>query len=318
MPKTTFAQENKITNSNEFPRLKLEHGERALIVCIEPEPEMEFVHTLRAPEIGPDGKALMETKQGKKGDYEAQKLEFVGQHLCFGNFDVMSDRGADPDNCPTCRAARDEQGIDTAQPRYAMHILRYTLKPGGWQVATPFAVTCEAWVFAPGRFNTLVDLATEWDDLRQHDLKLGPCENKMYQKYDINVSAKAEWLKDDERKAHAAEVYQQNRTEDLAALIGRKISKGQAEEDIARVLERVAQANGRSLSPDLPSAAASASSNIDSEVADLLGGKPEAGIDPWATSTPAPESASAENFAADKPATKSGEDLDLADVLAGL
>jgi hypothetical protein len=320
MPKVTFSSDNKVQQGNDYPRLKLEHGERALIVCIEPEPEMEYVHTLRAPEIGPDGRVIKEMKQGKKGEYEAAKLEFIGQHLCFGNFDKMVDKGADPDNCPTCKAALEGDGIDQALPRYAMHVLRYNLQPGGFAIREPFGVTTEAWVYAASRFNALVDLAQEWGDLRKHDLKLGPCENKNFQKYDINVSAKAEWLQDDARKKQAAAEYQNNRTNDLASLIGRKISKEQAQQDIARVQERVAQAYGRT--EDLPAAAATASASIDSDVASLLGEStdtnPAPAGDVFGTPTPG-EAAAAESIApaADVPAA-AGADLSFDDVLATL
>lgn len=318
MPKVTFSNENKVQLGNDYPRLKLEHGERALIVCIEPEPEMEFVHTLRAPEIGPDGRVIKEMKQGKKGEYEAAKMEFIGQHLCFGNFDKMSDKGADPDNCPTCRAAAEGDGIDAALPRYAMHVLRYGLQPGGFAIRDPFVIATEAWVFAASRFNSLVELAQEWGDLRKHDLKLGPCENKNFQKYDINVSAKAEWLQDTTRKEQAAKEYNNNRTNDLASLIGRKISKEQAAQDIARVQERVAQAYGRTV--DLPANVASASSSIDSDVASLLGESTDTNPAPAETSAPV---ATAETTAPAVDTTKpetpaAGADLSFDDVLANL
>lgn len=307
MAKVSFSSENKVANNNEYPRLKLEHGERALIVCIEQEPEMEYVHTLRAPEIGPDGRVLKEMKQGKKGEYEAPKMEFVGQHLCFGNFDKLADKGVDPENCPTCRAAVEEEGVDTPLPRYAMHVLRYGLQPGGWTVREPFSVTLEAWVFAAGRFNTLVDFATEWEDLRYHDIKLGPCENKNFQKYDMQVAKEAAWLKTPDRKDYAIEVYKNNKATDLAALIGRKISREQALTDIERVLERVRQANGKPADTSSPAAAANAS--IDADVADLLGDKSEEGVDPWAEAKPAAD--------APEPA-KSAADISFEDVLAGL
>jgi hypothetical protein len=318
MAKVSFSAENKVANNNDYPRLKLEHGERALIVCIEPDPEMEFVHTLRAPEIGPDGRVIKEMKQGKKGEYEAPKMEFIGQHLCFGNFDKVSDKGVDPENCPTCRAAVEEDGVDAPLPRYAMHVLRYGLQPGGWTVREPFSITCEAWVFAAGRFNTLVDLALEWEDLRKHDLKLGPCENKNFQKYDIQAAKGAAWLESAERKKYAAEVYTNNKSADLSALIGRKISREQANEDIARVLERASQANGRTtsnVSPEIETA----SKSIDNDVADLLGDTKK--IDPWAGTETTTEKAASENFtetsSVEAPA-KSPADLSFEDVLAGL
>lgn len=252
MPKVSLSSENKVAQFSEYPKLSLEHGERALIVCIEPEPTVEFKHTLRAPEIGPNGKVIKEVKQNNKGEeYEATQMEFVGQHLCFGDFGTVQDKGVDPDNCPTCRAAEDEEGITPPTPHYAMHVIKYSLQPGGWTLREPFNVDLVAWVFSPSRLNTIIDFATEWGDLRQHDLKLGPCENKKFQKYDINVSANAQWLMGESedaikiRKNIVAQTYTNNQCADLSTLIARRISKADALGDVQKIIERMNQVYNR-------------------------------------------------------------------------
>jgi hypothetical protein len=242
IPKVPLTPESKVQQSSDYPRLTLDYGDRALIVCIEPEPVCEFRHVLEAPEIGPDGKVLKEERKTQKGEpYEATVKEFIGQHLCFGDFNVMSEKGADPDNCPTCAAAKENDAVYAAKSHYAMHVIKYSLQPGGWILRDPFNAECIAWVFSPTRLNALIDLAVEWGDLRQHDLKLGPCENKKYQKYDINVAKDAQWLVSEERKQFVAQTYANNQAEDLSALIARRITKAQALEDIQKVLERDAQ-----------------------------------------------------------------------------
>lgn len=246
MPLVTFSSENKVQQDNSFPTLKLAHGERALVAALEKQPTIEYVHTLRAPAIGPDGRVIKEEKENSKGEtYTTTKMEFFGQHLCFGDFGVVSEKGTDPENCPTCRAAVNGEGAEAPKPRYAMHVIRYGLKPGGWDVREPFSVTCEAWVFPAQKFNTLVDLASDWN-LQEHDLKLGPCENKDFQKYDINVSSKAEWATTKERQKLTAETLKNNQAPDLSALIGRKVDKSKVQEDLARVAERLDEAYGRS------------------------------------------------------------------------
>jgi len=243
MPKITFSTENKVQQDNRFPKLSLEYGDRALIVAIEPEPEVEYVHTLQAPAIGPDGKVIKEERKNSKGEtYVAPKMEFFGQHLCFGAFDVLTAKGSDPANCPTCAAAAEGEGIVAPKPKYAMNVLQYTLQPNSWTVRDPFNVDVVAWTFAADRFNTLIDLAAEWKDLRKHDLKLGPCQSAVFQKYDIQVANSAQWMADDARKKQAIESYDNNKCTDLSSVIGRKVDKSKALEDIQRVRERLQQA----------------------------------------------------------------------------
>ncbi len=249
MPKVTLSQENKVSQYTEYPKLSLEHGERALIMLIEPEPTVEYKHVLRAPEIGPDGRVLMEERKTQKGDsYEAPVTEFIGQHLCFGDFETVERDGVDPEGCPTCRAAVEEEGIDKPTAHYAMHVIQYSLKPNGWVPRDPFAVELKAWTFSGTRLNQIIDLATDWD-LSEHDLKLGPCENKKFQKYDINVSSNAQWKADESRIEVVKATYKNNRAEDLSTLIARRITKTDALSDIQKVVERIAQVNGRGTAP---------------------------------------------------------------------
>jgi hypothetical protein len=251
MPKVGFLSENKVAQNDSIPTLKLKHGERALIVCIEPEPTSEYVHTLRAPAIGPDGRVIKEEKEKKNGDtYLTPKMDFFGQHLCFGDFDVLADKGVDPANCPSCRAADEGTGVELAKPYYAMHVIRYALQPNSWQVREPYSVELIPWKFAANRFNTLVDLALDAGDLRKHDLKLGPCTNDGFQKYDIQISVKdGEWMANPARKSLTLETYKSNQLPDLSAVIGRRIDKPRVIDDIKRVLERFAEANNASTAP---------------------------------------------------------------------
>lgn len=296
MPRVEFATENKTKDGNDdYPRLKLKFQERALIIAIEKTPMTEFVHTLRAPEIGPDGNVLKEIKDGKRGQYEQVKQEFIGQHICFGNFDVLSAQGVDPDGCPTCAAAVEGNGIEAPKQRYAMHIIRYALKPNNWELKDPFGVTCEAWVFPASRFNQLVDFAADWKGLQKNDIKLGPCENEGFQKYDINIVNDAKWLDSDhpDRMEKVKAEYNNNKSEDLSVLIARHIEKSRAQEDIARVKERFAQAYGGTPTQSKSSVAtADLTSMLSSDDS-----KPSDNVqDPWATPT-ATEAESAAPFA---------------------
>lgn len=312
MPKVSLTQENKQQQNTQYPKLTLEHGERALIVLIETEPEQEYRHILEAPEIGPDGKVLKEERKKKDGSpYETTKKEFVGQHLCFGDFNVMSEKGADPDNCPTCAAAKENDGIGLAKPHYALHVIKYSLQPGGWTLRDPFNVECLAWVFSPSRLNTLIDFATEWGNLMEHDLKLGPCENKGYQKYDINVANSAQWLLDEKRKDFVAQTYVNNKTDDLSALIARRITKPQALEDIQKVLERYEQLTNPGSKVTVPDL--SAVQNQKAETQDVF--SPLTATERVATETFAVDTTTGE-VTASQPAV--AKKMDFADILKDL
>lgn len=274
MPKVSLTPENKVAQQNEFPRLSLEHGERALIVCIEPEPTTEFKHVLRAPEIGPDGKVLKEERKTAKGEsYDATVTEFIGQHLCFGDFATVQEKGIDPENCPTCAAAETEEGITAPVQYYAMHVIKYALQPGGWTVRDPFSVALEVWVYSPTRLNQIIDIAEEWGDLRKHDLKLGPCENKKFQKFDIQPAKDAAWLANEERKQIVSQTYKNNQCPDLSTQIARRISKGDALSDVAKVTERYAQINGRSTPVTVPDLAAHKQQKPEQNVVDMNTGE---------------------------------------------
>ena len=58
MPLVEFDPEEKEGSPFDFPKLKLERGERARVNILQTKPLAEYVHTLRAPEII-NGKAVM-------------------------------------------------------------------------------------------------------------------------------------------------------------------------------------------------------------------------------------------------------------------
>lgn len=269
MPRVALTTENKVQQGNQYPKLSLDRGERALILAIEKEPILEFRHVLEGPELDEKGNIIKEIKKNfKQEDYEATKMEFFAQHLCFGDFGVVRDKGTDPDNCPTCKAAEDEPSVKAPVPYYAMHIIRYKLKPGTWELADPFSVECLGWTFGPSRLNTLIDIAADLkkdDNILHHDLRLGPCDNKQFQKYDVHVSQSAQWLegeteeKINERKALVAQTYQNNQAPDLSTLIAKRVTKGEALGDIQRTIDRYNEAYHRGSSTTVPDLTASQS-----------------------------------------------------------
>lgn len=248
--KITFDSENKAKNDYDYPKLYLDYGERARIAVIETEPELEFVHNLRAPAIV-NGEVVMETVKTKDGTTARPKMDFVGKHLCFGRPDVLVDKRKDPENCPTCAAANQYDYVGPATRRFAMHVIQYKVQPNGFKVQTPFQAELVAWAFGDKVFNTLTDIREEHGDLRSKDLLLGPCENKGFQNFDIQVGGSAVWLESDETKKFVSTLYAENKSEDLVPLIGRRVSREMAEQDVNTVLTKHAQAFGGHM-PDAP------------------------------------------------------------------
>lgn len=267
MPRVEFAAANKVARTNfDYPKLKLENGERARIILLE-DPIQEYVHTLRKPQII-NGKPQMETKTRKNGEeYQDYKTDFVGRPLCLGDYSTLQDKGSDAKNCPMCaQAAKDESIVQAPQRRYAMHVVRYKTKQGSFEPITPFSVETVVWAFTDMVFNLIVDFKTEWDDLRKHDLMLGPCTNAMFQKFEINVGAKAAWLEDDKRKALTIETFKENQIEDLTVACGSKKDRKWIDEDLTKIREAWAQVNGA----EADASAAGDSSSLDADLSSLL------------------------------------------------
>lgn len=240
MPKTTFAPENKANeNSEKYPRLKLEKNARGRIVCVE-EPEFQFVHALRAPKIV-NGEAIKEIKKRKdETTYETYEMEFIGNPICFGDIGTLQDRGVDSKNCPACEASQRSDAVPGPTRRYAMNVIQYGLRPGGWELALPFSVRVVVWAFTARMFDQLVDLAQEWGNLREHDLLLGPCEDANYQKWPWKIAQQAAWMATPETRQHVAVAWQGRGTDkDLEAACGRRAPTIEwLKEDVNRTEQR--------------------------------------------------------------------------------
>lgn len=268
MAKVTFDIANKVNRYNDYPKFKLEQNQSARIVLVEEAPEMVYVHNLRAPQIA-GGKVVTESKRQKDGTYKDEiQYDFIGNPRCLGNLDVLAKKGADVENCPVCRESAKSDIVDKPTVRYGIHIIKYNTKPGSNQVADPFGAQLMLWAFGPKVFNTLIDFTNEWDDLRAHDL-LVTCKSKQFQTMDLSVARTAEWLTSDDRKQLVKEMYASSKCETVEDVLGRKVTRGQMEEDLEKVRDRNNQAFGRKLSD---SAGTVASPEVAMNVDDVLGG----------------------------------------------
>lgn len=342
MPVVDFDQSNKVQTTNfDYPKLKLKNGQRARILLLE-SPTVEYVHTLRAPQIV-NGIPQMGTEKRKDGtEYQDYKKDFVSRPLCLGDFNVLQAKGSDPERCQMCRMAQEHPDwVQAPQRRYAMHVINYKIKAGGFDLVTPFSVEVVVWSFTDTIFNQIIDFKTEWGDLRQHDLLLGPCTNETFQKFEINVGAKAGWLEDEARKALTVETYKNNQIPDLAIACGSRKESRWVDLDLEKIREgwNVIAASGTT-----PGQVASTSSaSLTDSLSDLLDTPPAttapAGVVPTQAAssdaaadlddllassvgeTPAAEAPAVEAPAASAPAAEStpaAGATDFDDLLAGL
>jgi hypothetical protein len=224
------SQFKKNTGFFEFPKLKLEMGEKARICIIDSAPEAKYVHTLRKIILDQGRPVMMIEKYGKNNDKEREvpKTEFVGKFLCLGDDSPggpLDENEVDPDNCPACKVAIESGGaVEKPQRRIVFHVIKYKTTKGSFNIQKPFQVELVAWDITDNRFSTLLDIKDEHGDLAGLDLTLGPCENANYQKFDIKPGARAEWSVDDDRKKLVHSIWKENKSDSLHLLLGREVS----------------------------------------------------------------------------------------------
>jgi len=252
-PRVEFSSDNKKATTNyDYPKLKLKVGESARIVLLEQAPTFEYVHTLNKPQIV-DGKPIIIESSRKDGSkYKDYKMDFVTRVICLGDESTLDDAASDPKNCPVCALAKTNPDMAKAPARrFATNVIRYKTKAGGTSLVTPYSVETLVWAFTENVFNKIADAKEEWDDLRKHDLILGPCEApEMFQKFPIAVAAKAAWGEDAARKKLTVETFKENAIEDLSIACGTRKEKRWVDEDVAAIKSAWAVALGNPITDD--------------------------------------------------------------------
>jgi hypothetical protein len=277
MPLVDFDPEEKVGSPFDFPKLKLERGERARVAILQKQPLAEYVHTLRAPEII-NGQAVIEDVRQGDDTVRRMKMQFIGRAICRGDYDTLRDKGIDPAHCPACKASVDNSdAVPPPERRFAVHVIRYAIKSGSFEVTEPYQVQVVAWNFTQRTFDKLITLLDEQEpkNLMVHDLLLGPCENANFQKFDIQMSAKAAWIETEQRKSYTATAWKNNQSPYLDQFLGRRSTPEQMTEDVQRVLMRYAQAQGVAGKP----AESVSTEDVDSLLTEMEASPPEQAAD---------------------------------------
>lgn len=276
MAKMSFNASNKSADTENFPKLKLEQDESARITLYE-EPEVGFVHNLRAPKLL-NGVVQYKVVKTKEGEREELDFDFIGNPICLGDFNTLQERGIDPARCPACKAAQEAPDM-FAPPkrRFAMHVFQYTTN-GTSKPTRNFQGSVKVWAFTDQKFNELIDLMEEAPDgdMSKIDIILGPCENKLFQKFKMIHSNQVKWRESEATMAAFEEIVKENRAKDLEKFLGRSTKKEWLEDDLDKVRSRWKTVHGQSGEAANDGLASVERPTLDAGLANLLDEQPGA------------------------------------------
>lgn len=213
---------------------KLNKGEKARLLLIELGPAKEgepwgawheWRHNLQMPEVKENGVVVRER-------------EWVGTYRCLGRPDELEAHRRDPEKCPACAYAAESDEF-APRPYYAMNVIRYSTKPGSFELQTPFSAQSLVWVFTENVYSQIIEKMQMYAtgdgpvDLRRHDMFV-TCENATFQNYELDLAPAAAWLSKEYNKSGdgvklkelVAEVFKANKCDDetLADQIAFKVS----------------------------------------------------------------------------------------------
>lgn len=303
MAKMSFSSDNKAATQDNFPRLKLDQDETARIAIFEA-PEFGFVHNLRTPKLI---NGVAQYKSGKDGKPEME-FDFVGNPICTGDVNVLLDRGSDPKNCPACEAAKNEPDMfQNPKRRFAMHVFQYATN-GTSKPTKNFQGSVKVWSFTDQKYAEIVDLAEEatGGKIENVDLILGPCENKMFQKFKMISSPQVKWKETEASQEAFKEIIADNQAKDLDFFLGRPVKKTEyLLDDLDKVRRNWRIVNGQAMETNADNLVG-AERNLDAGLSNLLDTTP-------------PAAAKTESYSAPSTPDKEKEEpVDLESLLNGL
>lgn len=246
MPQIPVKSESRAVRVGQVEKLTLAYGEYARIVLLE-NPTFRYIHNLRAPQIV-DGKPVQVTRQkrtkGGDGDdtYKTWEMDFVGRPFCLGADDVLAENGVDPERCPACKRSVESNQVKAPERRFAVNVIRYHQDSSGRPVS-PFSCAVIAWAFSEGTFDKLIGLHEEYEasgGLLGRDLRLGPCQSKEFQKFDIMPGDQQWWAASEENKQRVLATYQANKKteKELESLCGREVTAAWLAEDLGKIADK--------------------------------------------------------------------------------
>lgn len=238
--------EFKPRSSMNSKKLTLEKGETARVVYLETEPTVVFIHSFEKVKTGPNGKVIIKQDKWPDGSpRESYETEYAGKMKCLGDVSVLMGTGADPENCPACKAAvENPKAVRRAQARFLGHVFKYNTKNGTTTPSKPFSGVVEVWDLTERRFESVNAIYLEHGPLPAKDLLLGPCENKQMQKYDIAVGSDAKWMETEDTQKYVKEALEDGRVEDLSATAAPVKSSAEMQAKVSEIVRAFNHATG--------------------------------------------------------------------------
>lgn len=283
MAKIGLSQDQKSHSIFDTENFKLKKDEKARILILEEEFDVEYVHW----------------------------VEEFGYAICAGDYSTMFKEGADTQHCRFCAASSADGAIKSARRKFVTLIVVYRTNSKG-AVLQPVSVDVVPWVFGDDKYNDLLGKKEAWGSMRDHDLMV-ECSNEQYQKYAINVMPEAVWKSDKEVASVVAAAFKDAKamySKDLRMLLGRDVS------DPAKLAEVISNATGQGAVPayaaageiesmfsDAPATATPVASDVD--FASLLDDGPTVPVEtapPVTTEAPAVTPTAADPLASAEPA----------------
>lgn len=168
MPRVTINEMNRTGDGAEqFPSIKLDTGELCRMLLPEDDAWCEWVHEIRAPQIGEDNLAVMEVKYRRdKSSYTDYSFRFIARRICLGNPATLDDQGVDGDNCPACASAL--RGTRDMKPtrRFAVPVIRITAKNvRSTEPRNPVGAEILIWKLTAKMYDKLLDVVPQIRDL---------------------------------------------------------------------------------------------------------------------------------------------------------
>ena len=216
MAKVGLTQDQKSHSIFDTENFKLKKDEKARIVILDEEFDVEFVHW----------------------------VDDFGYAICAGDYNLLLKEGADTQHCKFCANANPDGAIKSARRKFVTLIVIYRTNSKG-QVLTPITVDVNPWVFGDDKFNDLLGKKEAWGDLKDHDLMI-ECLGEQYQKMRIDVMPEAVWKTDKDTAAFVAAAFKDAKSmygKDLRMLLGRDVS------DPEKLAEVIGNATGQGTVP---------------------------------------------------------------------
>lgn len=236
---------------NRYTKLSLDKDEQVRVSFLTQSPQLVYVHNFEKVVVDDQGNPIeIDDKWPDGTPNRRAKTTWAGKLRCLGQGEVVQSTGADPDNCPACRAhIETSAAVKAPVARIIGQVLKYKTKPGSFTPSKPFGAELVIWDLTTKRFSQLMSIYEEHGDLSGKDLLLGPCENQTMQTYTIAAgNGVAHWRQDENDQRYVMELLAEGKVDDLADAAGKLPSEFEMETKVNEIVRAYNHAFGKGTS----------------------------------------------------------------------